>query len=92
MASGALVRVTTSRKEIARTLAKYDAQLANGELSDKKHEAIVANLTRMEKCLRVNDEWRTDEDGKQVATITASLRADSAYNDYNGVWDTRNLR
>jgi hypothetical protein len=80
MATGALVRETTTRGEIARVLAKYDAQLANGEMTKKAHANKVRALTAMLKKSQERDDERDD------ATVTATANKVRATRDYEGVW------
>ena len=81
MNSGALLRVTTTRGEIARVLAQYDAQHANGAMTNKAHANKVRALTAMLKASQERDDERDD------ATVTA--HADKVRNtrDYEGVWN-----
>lgn len=80
MATGALLRVSSTRGEIARVLAKYDAQLASETMTAKAHKAKVRALTAMLKASQERDDERDDE--------TVKVQADKvrASRDYDGVW------
>jgi hypothetical protein len=81
MATGSLLRETTTRGEIARVLAKYDAQHASGELTNKAHANKVRALTAMLKASQERDDERDD------ATVTAQANKVRAMRDYDGVWN-----
>ena len=81
MVSGALIRVTTTRGEIARMLAKYDALLASDAMTKKAHNAKVRVLTAMLNATQERDDERDDE------TVAVKADAIRAHRDYEGVWN-----
>lgn len=80
METGALLRVTTTRGEIARRLSVVDTAVANGEMGKREHAHIVRRLTAMLSASQDRDDTRDDE---TVATRADRLRA---HRDYDGVW------
>ena len=80
MATGALIRTTTTRGEIARALAKYDALRASERMTKRAHDEKVRILTAMLNASQERDDERDDE--------TVRVKADNirATRDYEGVW------
>lgn len=88
MATGALLRVTTTRGEIARGVAKYDALHASGAMTDKAHRNALATLRTMERCAfgaddRTADEVNADEETARLTAWTERVRS---HRDYDGAW------
>lgn len=91
MATGAVLRETTSAQEIKRARAIADARLASDEITQAQHNGIVKAHKRAFVALFGRDEWRTladtNHDAQDDEIVTRTIgRTDTVTRDYEGVW------